>query len=96
MENKLAAYNQLNGWNISEWLFGIALVTVGVLNIILVHPVPGTAYLFLSLIYFPPGNAYLAKKFNFSIPVVIKITLGIILFMFTLGVSDLGDMMDKL
>jgi hypothetical protein len=65
------------------------------LNIFLVHPVPGIAYLFLSFIYFPPANAFTSNKLGFSIPVVIKIVLGIIIIMFTLGVSDLGDMIDK-
>ncbi|MBC5772883.1 hypothetical protein H8S95_02320 [Pontibacter sp. KCTC 32443] len=83
-------------WNISGWAFGILLLIIGVLNIVLVHPVPGIAYLLLSLVYLPPANIYFKKKFGFSIPLIVKITLGIVLIMFTLGVSDLGDMIDKL
>ncbi len=96
MKNKIAVNNPLNGWKISGWVFGLAVLIVGVLNMFLVHPVLGVAYLFLSLVYFPPANAYIAKKFYFSIPLVVKVMLGLILFMFTLGVSDLGDMIDKL
>ena len=96
MENKIVMHSRLNIWNISGWTFGIVVLIVGVLNMFLVHLVPGLAYLLLSLVYLPPANAYLKKKFGFSIPLLLKIILGIVLFMFTLGVSDLGDMIDKL
>ena len=96
MENKITMNNRLNFWNISGWIFGIAILITGILNIFLVHPVPGIAYLLISLIYLPPANTYIHKRFGFSIPLVVKILLGIVLFMFTLGVSDLGDMIDKL
>jgi hypothetical protein len=61
---------------------------------ILVHPVPGVIFLFLSFPYFPPVNDMFRKRFVFSIPVVVKILLGIVIIWFTLGVSDLGDMID--
>lgn len=78
------------------WFFGLVIAIVGVLNLVLVHPVPGIVYLLLSLVYFPPANVYLKRHLGFSIPVAIKIMLAVVLFMFTLGVSDLGDMIDKL
>lgn len=77
-------------------LFGIIVLAIGVLNLFLVHPVPGVFYLLLSLVYFPQANVFLRKKFGFSIPIVVKIILGVVIIMFTLGVSDLGDMIDKL
>ena len=82
--------------SIIGWIFGIIVLAIGVLNLFLVHSVPGVVYLLLSLVYLPPANAILKKKFGFSIPVIIKITLGIVIIMFTLGVSDLGDMIEKL
>lgn len=82
--------------HIIGWAFGLLVLVVGVLNLILVHPVPGIVYLLLSLVYFPPANAYLKQIAGFSIPPVVKIFLGIVMIMFTLGVSDLGDMIDKL
>ncbi|MBF8965549.1 hypothetical protein I0P70_20025 [Pontibacter sp. FD36] len=78
------------------WFFGSVVAVVGILNLVLVHPVPGIAYLLLSLVYFPPANVYLKRHLGLSIPVVLKVVLAIVLFMFTLGVSDLGDMIDKL
>ena len=89
-------HNRPTVWSIGGWLFGLVVLTVGVLNMALVHPVPGVAYLLLSLVYFPPANVYLKRKLGFAIPLVVKIILAIVLFMFTLGVSDLGDMIDKM
>jgi hypothetical protein len=96
MENKITMNNSPTIWSISGWLFGAIVLTIGVLNLLLVHPVPGIAYLIIFLVYFPSGNAYLKTKLGFTIPLVVKIILGIVLIMFTLGVSDLGDMIDKL
>lgn len=76
------------------WLFGAIVFVIGLLNLILVHAVPGIVYLLLSLIYFPPVNTAFRKSFGFSIPPAVKIILGIIIIWFTLGVSDLGDMID--
>lgn len=96
MENKMLTHNKPDVWGISGWAFGLVVMIIGVFNILLVHPVPGIVYLLLSLVYFPPANAIFRKKLGFSIPLVVKITLGIVIIMFTLGVSDLGDMIDKL
>jgi hypothetical protein len=59
-----------------------------------VHPVPGAVFIMLSLLYFPPVDAILRQNVGFSIPIVVKIILGIVIIWFTLGVSDLGDMID--
>ena len=82
--------------NVISSLFAAAVFAIGVLNLIFVHPVPGVVYLLLSLVYLPAANAVLRAGFGFSIPVVGKIILGIFIIMFTLGVSDLGDMIDKM
>jgi hypothetical protein len=88
--------NQSNVGKIFSGIFAIVLFVIGVLNVFLVHPVPGIIYFLLSFLYLPPANAILSKRFDFSIPLVVKIGLGIVIIMFTLGVSDLGDMIDKL
>ncbi|NEU09959.1 hypothetical protein GZH53_16660 [Flavihumibacter sp. R14] len=77
-------------------IFAIVLLVVGVLNIFLVHPVPGIIYIFLAFLYTPQANALLWKRLGSLAPILVKIVLGIIIIMFTLGVSDLGDMIDKL
>lgn len=80
--------------SIIAWLFAFLLVSVGLANLILVHPVPGLAYLAISLMYFPPAATWLQNKTGIRIPALVKILLGIVLIMFTFGVSDLGDMID--
>ena len=86
----------LNIGNVFSGIFAAVLFVIGVLNIFLVHPVPGIVYILLSFLYLPQTNPLLKKKLGFSIPAIVKIILGIALIMFTLGVSDLGDMIDKL
>jgi len=78
------------------WVFGMLVFAIGVLNVILVHPVPGLTYFFLSLVYLPPANGWLQERCGFKIPLLLKIILGVAIFMFTLGVSDLGEIIDKL
>lgn len=73
------------------WIFGTLLVIIGVLNLILIHPVPAIAYFIVSLIYFPPTSSYFARALGFRIHPAIKIILGIAIMWFTLGISDLGD-----
>ncbi len=78
------------------WAVFLIIVVIGVLNLFLVHPIPAMGYLLLSLIYFPPANGFLHRRLGFSISVAVKVILFVIIMMFTLGVSDLGDMIDKL
>ena len=78
------------------WIFGLVVLTIGLLNLFLVHPVPGTVFLLLSLLYFPPVNTALKNKLGITIPAAVKIILGVAIIWFTLGVSDLGDMIDDL
>ena len=77
------------------WLFFALVALVGVANFVLVHPVPGLAYFALSLVFQPPVNAKLKAALGFSIHPVAKVLLAILIVQFTLGVSDLGDMIDS-
>lgn len=78
----------------SGWLFGALLVATGIANFVLVHPVPAAAYLLASLIYFPPSSAALTRALGWRPPVAIKVIAGVAILWFTLGISDLGDMID--
>ena len=80
--------------NTISWLLGIIVYAIGVLNLFLIHLVPGIVFLILSFVFFPPINDHIRKKFGFSVPFYLKIGLGILIIWFTLGVSDLGDMID--
>ncbi|WP_066498259.1 hypothetical protein [Abyssisolibacter fermentans] len=85
--------NKSNVWNIISWIFGIAIFAIGVLNVFLVHFVPGIFYIFLSFVYFPQSNAILKKRLGFSIHLLTKIILGFIILWVTLGVGDLAEML---
>ncbi|HSN62012.1 MAG TPA: hypothetical protein VLR49_13825 [Ferruginibacter sp.] len=80
---------------IISWILGMVVFAIGVSNLFLVHPVPGIVFILLSLIYLPQVNNMFRKKFGSSIPLVFKIILGILVIWFTLGVSDLGDIIDE-
>lgn len=76
---------------ITGWLFGLLILSIGILNMILIHPVPGLIYMLLSLIFFPPAIEFLERKTQIILPRVIQIFLGFLIIWFTLGVSDLGE-----
>ncbi|MDQ4140814.1 MAG: hypothetical protein M3142_09845 [Bacteroidota bacterium] len=80
--------------HLTNWIFGAVVMAIGLLNLFLVHVVPGVIFLLLSLVYVPHTNAFLRNRFGFAIPLAVKIILGIVIIWFTLGVSDLGDMID--
>ena len=80
--------------NLAGWLFALLLLGIGIANLLLVHPVPAAGYGLVSLVYLPPARAALKDRFGLSIPVVVKVALAIVVVMFTLGVSDLGEMID--
>jgi len=80
--------------NVVQWVFALSVFAVGVANMVLVAPVPALAYGLASLVFLPPANAVVKDKFGISIHPVAKVALGIVIVVFTLGVSDLGDMID--
>ena len=82
--------------DLAGWLFGLLVLGIGVANLVLVHPVPAIAYALASLVYLPPANRFLRRRWGVAIHPAIKLGLGVAIAMFTLGVSDLGDMLDGL
>lgn len=87
--------NGISGRDITGCIFGTIVLAIGVMNVILVHPVPGIVCILLAIIYLPPADALLEKSFRIKIPAAVKIVLAILIIWFTLGVSDLGDIIDK-
>lgn len=94
-ENQLMTQN-IPAKTIISWPFALIVIAIGLANLVWVHPVPAIIYLLIALLYIPQANTILKERLGFAIPSAIKIILGIIVIMFTLGVSDLGDMIDKL
>ncbi|CAM3703288.1 hypothetical protein FSS13T_18830 [Flavobacterium saliperosum S13] len=78
------------------WALGLLIFAIGVMNLLWVHPVPTSICILISLVYFPPIASLLKQKIGLSIPLPVKIILAIVIIWFTLGVSDLGDMIDDL
>lgn len=78
---------------IINWIFGVVFLVIGLLNMILVHPVPGVFYFLLSLIYFPPISAVVKKKIGLAIPFWIKVILGLVILWGTLAVGDLAEIL---
>ena len=79
---------------LAGWLYGLLLLAIGVLNLLLVHPVPAAAYALVSLVYFPPVSGALGRRSGIRLPATLKVVLGVVVIWFTLGISDLGDMID--
>ena len=80
--------------NVISWIFGIVFFVIGILNVFLVHPVPGVLYILLSFVYFPMADVVLKKRFGFKIPYIVKIILGLVILGGTLAVGDLMEMFE--
>ncbi|MDD5751579.1 MAG: hypothetical protein PHS73_03620 [Candidatus Peribacteraceae bacterium] len=74
------------------WIFGVVFLLIGVLNALLVHPVPGVFYVLLSFVYLPPASVFLKKQLHLSIPLVVQIIVGFVIMWGTLAVGDLAEM----
>ena len=81
-------------FNVIGWVFGLAFLVIGVLNVLLIHPVPGVFYLLLSLLYLPPADALLRKRFGFSAPLRVKVVVGLVVLWGTLAMSELAEKFD--
>lgn len=78
---------------LTNWIFFSVMIILSVLNIILVHTVPGLIYTVFGLIFFPPFNNLLKHKLKFSIPFNIQIILFVLIMWATLGVGDLAEIL---
>ena len=95
--NDMASHGVAHGaraFNLAGWMFGLLLIGVGIANLLLVHPVPALGYALVALVYLPPVTTAMKARLGVSIPMVVKVVLAVVVVMFTLGVSDLGDMID--
>ena len=97
MDNKselTVDYKSIVG-NVIGWLFGIAVLAIGVINTFWGNdPGFGIFIVLLSFVYFPPANVLIKKMSGFSIPLVAKIILGIFIIWAALGVGELFNKID--
>lgn len=97
MNNKSEATMNNNSIVLSliSWLFGIAVIAIGLINVFWGNDLGfGIFLLLLSLVYFPPLNAMLKEKTNLSIPGIVKFLLGIFILWAALGVGELFGKID--
>ena len=81
--------------DITGWLFGMAVLAIGILNSFWGNdPGFGVFLVLLSFVYFPPVNTLTRKMFGFSIPLVAKIILGVFILWAAVGVGELFDKID--
>lgn len=89
-----SAHSRSAAFTVISWAFGIALIVFGVLNLLLVHPVPGLFYLLLSVFYLPPTDTRIRSRLGFSIPPGAKVMLGLVVLWGTLAMSELAERFD--
>jgi hypothetical protein len=75
------------------WVFGALFIVTGILNLILVHPVPGIFYLLLSLLYFPIADTLSKRIAGLVMPLWVKVVLGLVVLWGTLAVGDLAEIL---
>lgn len=75
-----------------SWIFGTLFLLIGVINAFWGNdPGFGIFIVVLSLLYFPPIDAFFTRTTRFRIPWYIKIAVGIFILWAALGVGELFD-----
>jgi len=83
--------------NFLNWLFGILLLGIGLINIFWGNdPFLGLGICILSMIYFPPINSKVERITGLHIPQWAKVILGILLLWIALGVGELFKKLDMM
>jgi hypothetical protein len=85
--------NHVKRENIISWMFVVLFFVIGVLNLILVHPVPAIFYILISIVYLPSVNVFLKTRLGFAIPLWSKVVIGLVILWGTLAVGDLAEML---
>lgn len=75
-----------------NWFLMILFIIIGIMNLVLIHPVPGFFYVVVSLFYCPPIVAIAKHRLGFSIPYLIKLIAAFVILWGTLAVGDLAEM----
>jgi len=82
-------------WDVTNWIFSTVFFVIGVLNLVLVHAIPGLFYIVIAFLYFPPASVFLRKIFHFATPPVIKVILVVVILWATLAVGDLMELFES-
>ena len=80
---------------IAGWLFGITVMVIGLLNTFWGNDTGfGIFLILLAFVYFPPLNAFVKNIFGFTIPIVVKVLLGLFIIWAALGVGELFNKLE--
>jgi hypothetical protein len=97
MDNKseIAVNNRSILGEIISWFFGIAFLAIGLINTFWGNdPGYGIFIILLSFVFFPPVTDLFKKISGLSIPLLVKILLGVFIVWSALGVAELFDKID--
>lgn len=75
------------------WIFASIMLIIGILNLILVHPVPGIFYILVAVLFSPLLNNWFRKNLKFEIPFIVITLLFLVIMWGTLGITDLAEIM---
>ncbi len=79
VEKQVEKKEETWGFTLS-WIFGLLWIFGGVGLLLDKPPLTGIVYILAGIIFLPPVNKFTEDKFNFKIPIVVKIAfLGLIL-----------------
>jgi hypothetical protein len=79
-------------FTLAGWLSGLLFLAIGIVNTFWGNdPFYGVFLVLLSLLYLPPVHQAVKQKFGVTLPVWIKITLGLFILWSALGVGELFD-----
>lgn len=82
-----------NTKNIICWILASIMLIIGILNLILVHPVPGIFYILVAVLFSPLLNNWFMKNLKFEIPFWLIALLFLVIMWGTLGITDLAEIM---
>ena len=81
--------------DIVSCFFGVLFLGIGFINTFWGNDLGfGVFIIFLSLVYFPIVSTLVKEISGFSIPVIAKVVLGILILWASLGVGELFDKID--
>ena len=83
--------------DIISWLFGIAVLAAGILNMFWGNDaIFGIFIALLSLVYYPPFASYIKQKTGIPIPAIAKIVLGLLIIWMVMGIGEFFDKFDMM
>lgn len=77
---------------LAGWIAGLTFTVIGLINTFWGNDtIFGLFIVALSLIFYPPVTAFVKRLTGFSIPLAVKIILGLFILWAALGVGELFD-----